>query len=408
MGVTNVNTLGITYIHGVIREHHYETIFDKLMEIPESEIEGVDGRCETRFIFKVTSQQRYNDICSRFTGKDIFLERGHTIRVDDISTKCTMVELTIVPFDLSNDHLKILLNKYGNVNKCQSYFHKYGKYSNFSKSGHRIAWIELNDHIPRILNIKETHNFLNVTYHKQPFACNLCGNAGHRARGCKTKPADFINVLDMELLQKKIGDSGSNSVDLDIHVESSQSTNKFACTMCDYKCSYVNILQDHMLCHISEDALPDDNNSQVVSDKNENAFKCFICDTVSLCKKSHDEHLAMHDIEINRSCPECDFECLNEDVLNNHISSHIIYACKVCNYTFKTAKDLSEHGKIHNVGKFNCSECEYTCSSKGELRNHKKQHTGEKTESNKRGLSISPEANVPSKKAALRNKQGNK
>ena len=63
MGVTNVNTLGITYIDGVIREHHYETIFDKLMEIPESEIEGVDGRCETRFIFKVTSQQRYNDIC---------------------------------------------------------------------------------------------------------------------------------------------------------------------------------------------------------------------------------------------------------------------------------------------------------------------------------------------------------
>ena len=87
MGVTNVNTLGITYIHGVIREHHYETIFDKLMEIPESEIEGVDGRCETRFIFKVTSQQRYNDICSRFTGRDIFLECGYTIRVDDISTK---------------------------------------------------------------------------------------------------------------------------------------------------------------------------------------------------------------------------------------------------------------------------------------------------------------------------------
>ena len=116
----------------------------------------------------------------------------------------------------------------------------------------------------------------------------------------------------------------------------------------------------------------------------------------------------MHDIEINLSCPECDFECLNQDVLNNHISSHIIYACKVCNYTFKTAKHLSEHGKIHNVGKFNCSECEYTCSSKGELRNHKKQHTGEKTESNKRELSISPEANVPSKKAALRNKQGNK
>ena len=51
---------------------------------------------------------------------------------------------------------------------------------------------------------------------------------------------------------------------------------------------------------------------------------------------------------------------------------------------------------------------EYTCPSKADLKKHKKQHTGEKKEASKRGLSISPEANVSNKKAALRNKSTDK
>ena len=80
----------------------------------------------------------------------------------------------------------------------------------------------------------------------------------------------------------------------------------------------------------------------------------------------------------------------------------------MCNFTFKTAKHLSDHGKTHNANKFNCSECEYTCPSKADLKKHKKQHTGEKKEASKRGLFISPEANVSNKKAALRNKSTDK
>ena len=418
MGVSNVNAIGITYVHGEIREHHFETIFYKIMGIPESEIEGVDGRCDTRFIFKVTTKQRYDVICSQFTGRDIFIEHGHTIRVDDISTPGTMVELTRVPFDLTNVQLGILLCKYGNVNKVQSYFHRYGKYSNFTKSGHRIAWIDLEGHIPRILNIRETQNFVNVTYPKQPFSCNECGKTGHRARGCNTKHADFINVLDTILIQEDSSGTGSNDKDLnidvddfDVHIDSSQSTNKFLCTLCDYKCSYENILQEHMNGHTSEQpptCSNDDLDKEEVSKTPEKGTECFICDEVSISKSSHDAHLAMHDIEIQLSCSECEFECANEDVLNNHISSHDIYTCKVCNFTFKTAKHLSDHGKTHNANKFSCSECEYTCPSKADLKKHKKQHTGEKKEASKRGLSISPEANVSNKKAALRNKSTDK
>ena len=413
MGVSYVNTLGITYIHGAIREHHYETIFYKIMGIPESEIDGVDGRCDIRFIFKVTTKKRYDDICSQFTGRDILIERGHTIRVDDISTPGAMIELTRVPFDLSNDHLKLLLSNYGKVNKCQSYFHRYGKYSNFNKSGHRIAWIDLEIHIPRVLHIKKTQNFINATYHEQPFSCDECGKTGHRARDCKTKPDDVINVLDTDLLLNKISGTGNNAdlldinyVDLDIHIGSSQSTDTFACEECDFKCSYEFILQEHMSTHTSEGLIAcinDEVNKQEANKISKNTFKCVLCDIVSDSKSSYDAHLAIHDIDIQLSCSECEFECANEDVLNNHISSQHIYTCKVCKFTFTTAKHLTEHGKIHNLNKISCSECEYTCSSKADLKKHKKQHTGEKTEPNKRGLSISPEVNVVNKKAALRN-----
>ena len=203
-----------------------------------------------------------------------------------------------------------------------------------------------------------------------------------------------------------VDDTDMDIVDLDVHIESSQSTNQFACNECDYKCAYANILEVHMRSHTSDETIKCSNDEielNKVNNIHTKEFKCIICDTISLNKTSHDEHLARHDLEIQLSCSECEFECLNQDVLDNHISTHIIYACKVCNFTFKTAKHLSEHGRaVHNLDKFSCSKCELTFPSKTELKKHLKQHTGEKTESIKRDHSISPEANVSNKKSALR------
>ena len=368
----NVNTLGISYIQGKTAEHHYEEILEKLMGIPDSEIEGIDNRSDGRFIFKVTTQDRYNDICERFTGRDIFLERGHTIRVDDISTKGTLVEIERVPFDINNEQLKILLSKYGEVNKCQNYLHNYGKYSNLNKSGHRIAWIDLKSHIPRIINIKETQNFLHITYPEQPFSCNKCGKVGHVAWRCRTKSDDVINTIDSYPMQNKISSANSvnklpniDAADLEIHIESSQSANELECPQCDYKCPYEPIMQDHMLIHISEET-----------------SKC-----------SNDE--------IKSSCPKCEFESLNEDDFNNHMLSHGKFICKVCNEPFKTEKHLTNHVKIHTEKKLKCTECDYLFSTNDELKKHMKQHTGDKKGSNKK-LPISPEANTSTRKTVPR------
>ena len=87
--INKVNTLGITYTQGGIRDYHYETIFENIMGIPEEEIEGIDDRDINRFIFKLTTHNRYENICSKFTTRDIFLEHGCVIRVDDISSEGT-------------------------------------------------------------------------------------------------------------------------------------------------------------------------------------------------------------------------------------------------------------------------------------------------------------------------------
>ena len=51
--------------------------------------------------------------------------------------------------------------------------------------------------------------------------------------------------------------------------------------------------------------------------------------------------------------------------------------------------------------KLRCEECDYISSSNDELKKHMTQHIGDKNGSNKK-LPISPEANIPAKKAALR------
>ena len=76
------------------------------------------------------------------------------IRIDDISSEGTRVEISRVPFDVSNGMLTNILQTYGDVFKCQTYFRNYGKYTKCKKSGIRIVWMNIKTHIPCTINIK--------------------------------------------------------------------------------------------------------------------------------------------------------------------------------------------------------------------------------------------------------------
>ena len=65
----NVNTLGIHFIQGKLRRHHFEAILDKVMGIPDTEIEGLDVRSDTRFIFKIKHNIGMNRFVNALQGE---------------------------------------------------------------------------------------------------------------------------------------------------------------------------------------------------------------------------------------------------------------------------------------------------------------------------------------------------
>ena len=113
------------------------------------------------------SATRYDQICEKFTDKELEIEEGHKIQIDDISSKKTRVFISRVPFEVNNDMLCDMLSKYGEVHKCQDYFKKYGKYKELKGSGNRIAWITLKEQIPQSININQIQNNVFVKYPKQ-------------------------------------------------------------------------------------------------------------------------------------------------------------------------------------------------------------------------------------------------
>ena len=192
------NCIGINYNVGEIKEYHYEKIIENLLGVPEDEVEGIDDRGSARFLFQVSTKKRYDLICETFTGRDITLETHCIIQVDDISSYGTRVEISNVPFSITNDKLSNILHKFGVVYKCMNYYRTFGKYKNLNKSGDRIVWMKINQHIPQTLYINRTETSMYTQYPNQPMSCNKCGHSGHRARYCSCQPKDFINQIDIK------------------------------------------------------------------------------------------------------------------------------------------------------------------------------------------------------------------
>ncbi|CAL4132724.1 unnamed protein product [Meganyctiphanes norvegica] len=405
--IKRVNTLGITYEKGEIKDPHFEEIIENQLGVLEEELLGIDLRGRTRFLFKVSSQKRYENICMHFTGRDIVLDNHHVIRVDDISSYSTRIQVSRVPLEISNDTLIKVFQKFGEVEKCQFYFRKYGKYSKLEHTGERTVWMKLTQQVPQSIFIKQIQNYISVQYENQPFTCHKCGNIGHNARDCDIDPHEIENVVD---LNETIVEN------LDIHSEQSQSSSIFKCSECGYECLCENILIEHMDEHKGDNdflcsecgfqtstMLELDNHMQVHTEEKpskcdecaqhpsnmlgvnehkqlhtgEKPFKCNICDLVIDERTAHEEHLLIHTEEILFSCTECDYNCRNEDVLFNHCKKmHNLFSCKKCDYKGKSEKNLANHVKKHSVEQIKCTKCEYTCKSSANLENHMKVHTG--------------------------------
>ena len=406
-----VNQLGITYHQGEKRDFHYELILERILRIPENHIVGIDERGDNRFLFEVANKEIYEAICEQFTGRDISIGHGGVIQVDDISSYGTRIELSKVPFQVSNDMIKNVLQKYGEVYKVQNYYKTFGKYRNFKRSGFRIARVKLRNHIPQSLLIKQTQTTINVQYQTQPASCYKCGNPGHRSWRCNTQRDNHKNEVDLNLNESTITNKEVNTSEndnvyydadinpnvdinacnnensiaaaLDVHIDSSQSTNRFECNECSFKCSYIEILNEHKQIHTGEKPPKcckcdiELCNKVRLEHTGEGPFKC------DKCRYKSKEELAQEDLSLlekyeeSLKCTECQYKCKNIDILIGHLKSHNIYLCSKCDFKGNTSQSLSSHIKVHNKKTFKCPVCDYKCTTLTKLNAHKRNHTEE-------------------------------
>lgn len=220
---------------------------------------------------------------------------------------------------------------------------------------------------------------------------------------------------------------------MDIHIDPSQASKPLKCNLCDYTCKYDHILSEHMETHTGEKSFqcqkrssqPNVLHNDHINIQTQKEGNSFINDTCKIV----DEQVLAHVNEILLHCTECDYKCRNKDILLSHLKSHNVYACGKCDFRGISSKGLTAHMKTHKLKQFKCTKCEYTVNTFSKLNTHMRNHTGEaitaeslfeivtsqtsdktplKSNTAKRGLSVSPEVVNTDKKSISDNSSNKK
>ena len=115
-----VNTVGIRYIKGTLKDSHYEKIIEGILNLNEEDIIAIDERTyENKFIFQVSHDEIYDKIIKDNLGRHLIVEPGKVIvEVEDISTPRTEVKIRDIPFPVT----RRILRYYRNMEKLITYF----------------------------------------------------------------------------------------------------------------------------------------------------------------------------------------------------------------------------------------------------------------------------------------------
>ena len=109
------NTVGIRFTKGKVEDLHYKEIINHLLGVEANEIYGIAPMGPKKFMLKLKTWGTYNRIVNDFVGNNLVIDDDHEYTIDDLSTYKNCVRVTKVPFEMSDDELRCLLEPHGKV-----------------------------------------------------------------------------------------------------------------------------------------------------------------------------------------------------------------------------------------------------------------------------------------------------
>ena len=380
-----VNTIGIRLLEGRLTGDLYEKIIETTLGIDIDDLYGIGERNEYKFLLKLNTEEKYQEICDNFTASNITVEAGVVIEVNDISSYRTRVVVRDIPFELSEDTLKLILGQYGKVERINRYYNYRLKNSKYEKiqTDRVIAWMELDSPIPSSFFIKQSQTYVYPIYDNQPKTCMKCGRYGHIVRYCHTRETDRSNLIDLDDFMFESSDEGETdnvSVKSDImsRPSSDQGNKPFECATCDYKCNSQEVLTEHTKTHsVESDVIIHIDPSQ-----RSDEYKCMICSYTCKYEGIFKDHMETHNGDKPYPCFQCSESFTSGDDLEQHLLTHSgenSYQCTQCGKCFSTKEDLGHHLLTHTGEKsYLCNQCEICFTTEHDLEQHLLIHSGEK------------------------------
>ena len=322
-----VNTIGIRFIKGSKTEDLLDTIIHDKLGIPVTELAGLADYGPTKHLVKVKSEQMYDHLVSRYVGYPLRIDNNNEIEVDDLSSYKDRVNISRVPFEMSQETLESLLGRYGQVDKLIVRTSRDRKHRNVPID-QALVFMSVTTPIPSTLWIIEAQQYMYFSYKQQPQTCINCGSLAHKALRCDvfkdTRPENRPNAVSVSAGDTQ--DEGENVANASHHSASTggnENSNGNSNNQSNEN-NESNEDNDDTIENedTSDDSGNDDNENNVDSDNDVNN------NTIGSPSDDLDTEDENDDTNFDDqfACPKCDFKCSTNHGLVDHMKFHTRYA----------------------------------------------------------------------------------
>ena len=395
-----MNTIGVKYLKGVIKDQHYESIIENILCLKDEDILKIEEFSSTRFLFQV-NEVNYDYICKNHVCKFLTLDEDTIIMVEDISSYKTEIFVSNIKFDMTEKEVLIILENYGKIKNHYYRGKQSVKYFHGRGTERMTVIMELMSHIPSALYIKDTACDLLISYAGQPITCHRCGDLNHKIKSCPKQIGTGTNAyeLDPEIVDKTESEIETDGKLPNEDSETEEQNND------DEQDEPTDIQIETPQAEESPSPPGPSPTLKSPTEKQETQEETAIqvsnshktrpeCDNTPRQDKPLNVHLPIHTGEKPITHKD---ESLKDNTDKNAthtggipISSQIVntkkeekpaenlllsntdeHPCIICNLTFSNHDDLSQHSQAHlGIVPFKCSDCEYKNNKIEALTNH--------------------------------------